>query len=632
MASRSTSHRFLRYAATASAVTVVGSVALYNFRSRRPLEIDYSIVPSFLANPPRFPKITPRNEQIAALKKSSSANPDAVYDLLVIGGGATGTGIALDAATRGFKVALVERDDFSSGTSSKSTKLVHGGVRYLEKAVKDLDYEQYKLVCTALKERRYFLDIAPHLSQSLPMLLPIKHWWEAPYLWIGTQLYDLLAGSEGLHSSYFMPRGKAIQEFPTLDASRIVGGLIYYDGQHNDSRMNVSLAMTAAVYGATVANHMEVTALEKDADGIICGVKVKDCLSDDEEFLVKARGVINATGPFADSILQKDQPSMKEIIMPSSGVHIVLPDWVGPKSLGLIDPSSDGRVIFLLPWQGKMVAGTTDQACKIEQEPIPEEEEVNWIVGEVNRLLAPGVTLKRSDVLATWSGIRPLVRDPTAKNTESLTRSHLITVSDSGLLTCVGGKWTTYREMAEDAVDTAIKAFGLRPQGLGSVPHVGGFEATAEKILDGSCQTQHLRVIGAHGYSPKLRDDLLQRFELTSDVADHLAHSYGDRAWEVASLSSSSNLTQRIAGDDLPFVDGEVRYAIRNEYAMTAADIIGRRMRLAFIDVQAALKALPTVISIMGDELRWNEKRKQQEFKEGVRFLRSMGLREEVAV
>jgi glycerol-3-phosphate dehydrogenase len=404
MAARLTSRRFLRYAATASAVTVTGAVGFYTLRSRRPLDTDYSKAPSFLSSAPQFPKITSRSEQIATLKESASANPDDVYDLLIIGGGATGTGIALDARTRGLKVALVERDDFSSGTSSKSTKLVHGGVRYLEKAVKELDYEQYKLVVTALKERRYFLDIAPHLSNALPLLLPIKHWWEAPYLWIGTQLYDLLAGAEGLESSYFLPRAKALKEFPTLDGNKMVGGLVYYDGQHNDSRMNVSLAMTAALYGATVVNHMEVTGLEKDPAGKICGAKVKDVLSEDKEFVVKARGVINATGPFADAILQQDEPSMKEIVMPSSGVHIVLPEWVGPKHLGLIDPSSDGRVIFLLPWQGKMVAGTTDQACKVEHEPIPEEEEVNWIVDEVNRLLAENVTLKRSDVLSTWSG------------------------------------------------------------------------------------------------------------------------------------------------------------------------------------------------------------------------------------
>jgi glycerol-3-phosphate dehydrogenase len=315
-----------------------------------------------------------------------------VYDLVVIGGGATGAGIALDAVTRGLKVGMFERDDFSSGTSSKSTRLVHGSVRYLEKAVKELNYEQYSLVSSALKERRHFLNVAPHLTQALPLLLPIRRWWDAPYLWVGTKLYDLLAGAEGLHSSYFLPRAKVLQAFPTLDASELVGGLVYYDAQHNDARTNVTLAMTAVAYGATVVNHAEVTRLEKDAEGKVCGVHVR------------ARGVINATGPFADDIHHLDEATTNEIVMPSSGVHLVLPAWVAPKGLGLIDPSSDGRVIFLLPWQGKVIAGTTDRACAIDHDPIPEEEDVSWILKEVNRTLAPNVDLRYSDVLAIWSG------------------------------------------------------------------------------------------------------------------------------------------------------------------------------------------------------------------------------------
>ncbi|KAK9234840.1 mitochondrial glycerol-3-phosphate dehydrogenase [Lipomyces kononenkoae] len=609
MASLFTSRRFLRQATTIAAVTVTGSLAVYTLWPRRPLDAPVS------TNPPKLLPITPRSDQLAALRHST-ATPDAAYDLLVIGGGATGTGIALDAATRGLKVALVERDDFASGTSSKSTKLVHGGVRYLEKAIKELDYEQYKLVCAALRERRCFLDIAPHLSQALPLLLPIRRWWEAPYLWIGTKLYDLLAGSEGLKSSYFLPRAKALQAFPTLDASQLVGGLIYYDGQHNDARMNVTLAMTAAAYGATVVNHVEVTSLEKDQDGKVCGVRVRNGLvggDDDEEFVVRARGVINATGPFADQIHHLDEPSTRDIVMPSSGVHIVLPEWIGPKDVGLIDPSSDGRVIFLLPWQGKMVAGTTDRACGLDPAPIPEEEDVNWILEELKGLLSPDVNLQRSDVLATWSGIRPLVRDPSAKNTEALTRSHLITVSDSGLLTCVGGKWTTFREMAEDTVDTAISVFNLNP-------------------LKDVCQTRHVRLVGAHGYSPTLATDLSSRFRLTADVSDHLAHSYGDRAWEVASLSSPADEpSHRVAGPAYPYLDGEVRYAVRSEYALTAADVLARRTRLAFLDVQAALDALPNVIAIMAEELKWDDTRKKDEFSDTVRFLRSMGLTEEVA-
>ncbi|KAI7975712.1 hypothetical protein EIK77_002357 [Talaromyces pinophilus] len=287
---------------------------------------------------------------------------------------------------------MFERDDFSSGTSSKSTRLVHGSVRYLEKAVKELNYEQYSLVSSALKERRHFLNVAPHLTQALPLLLPIRRWWDAPYLWVGTKLYDLLAGAEGLHSSYFLPRAKVLQAFPTLDASELVGGLVYYDAQHNDARTNVTLAMTAVAYGATVVNHAEVTRLEKDAEGKVCGVHVR------------ARGVINATGPFADDIHHLDEATTNEIVMPSSGVHLVLPAWVAPKGLGLIDRSSDGRVIFLLPWQGKVIAGTTDRACAIDHDPIPEEEDVSWILKEVNRTLAPNVDLRYSDVLATWSG------------------------------------------------------------------------------------------------------------------------------------------------------------------------------------------------------------------------------------
>lgn len=325
----------------------------------------------------------------------------------MIGGGATGTGIALDAVTRGLKVALVERDDFSSGTSSKSTKLVHGGVRYLEKAVWELDYNQYKLVKEALRERKYFLDIAPHLSTWLPTLLPLRKWWEAPYMWVGTKMYDLLAGSEGPEGSYYMSKAKTLAAFPTLDKDKLVGSLVYHDGQHNDARMNVSLAMTAALFGATMVNHMEVTSLEKDASGKICGAKLKDqnaAGGDGDGFVVRAKGVINATGPFSDSIRKMDAPNDAGMVAPSSGVHIILPGWLGPQKMGLIDPSSDGRVIFMLPWEGGLLAGTTDDACSVIQNPVPREQEIDWILSEVKRLIAPQVDLQRSDVLAAWSG------------------------------------------------------------------------------------------------------------------------------------------------------------------------------------------------------------------------------------
>ncbi|EXJ82685.1 glycerol-3-phosphate dehydrogenase [Capronia epimyces CBS 606.96] len=647
MASRFASRRLLKPLAYGTGVAVAGTTVLYMIYRPRNVPGAETLAPKppkRNANgdiiPPKFPYIKSRAEQIADLKKSSSAPSSEIYDLLIIGGGATGTGIALDAATRGLKVAIVERDDFSSGTSSKSTKLVHGGVRYLEKAVWNLDYNQYQLVKEALRERKSFLYTAPHLSSWLPIMLPLQKWWQLPYFWAGTKFYDLLAGSEGIESSYFLPRSKALDAFPMLKKDNLVGALVYYDGQHNDSRMNVSLAMTATLYGATTVNHLEVTSLEKDASGKLTGARVRDLVSETdgtptEDFVVKAKGIINATGPFADAIQQMDEPNIKEIVAPSLGVHVVLPGYLSPQNMGLIDPStSDGRVIFFLPWQGNTIAGTTDSPCAIEANPVAGEKDIQWILDEIRTYLTPDINVRRSDILAAWSGIRPLVRDPKSKNTESLVRSHLITVSDSGLLTCAGGKWTTYRQMAEDAVDKAIEAFKLQPKPVSYVPDISGVNGIdpTVNLLDGSCQTHHIRLVGAHGYSTTLFINLVQEFGLDVDVAKHLASDYGDRAWDVAALASPTDNSEHypLRGHRLsslyPFIDGEVRYAVRSEYAQTAVDVLGRRTRLSFLDARASLHALPKVIDIMGEELKWSDKRKDAEWKNTVHYLLSMGL------
>jgi len=650
MFARFTPRNVLKSAAYASAAAATGGAAIYI--SYRPHDVPgadtLAITPprrneKGIIIPPQFPSIKSRADQIAELKRNAttSSSPDTIYDLLVIGGGATGTGIALDAATRGLKVALVERDDFSSGTSSKSTKLVHGGVRYLEKAVWNLDYSQYQLVKEALRERKTFLHTAPHLSSWLPIMLPLQKWWQAPYFWAGTKFYDFLAGSEGIESSYFLNRSKAIDAFPMLKKENLIGALVYYDGQHNDSRMNISLAMTAALYGATVVNHLEVTSLQKDANGKLCGARVRDLIpgmngskSGSEEFTVRAKGIINATGPFADAIVQMDEPKTREIVAPSLGVHVVLPGYLSPQNMGLIDPStSDGRVIFFLPWQGNTIAGTTDSPCKITKNPIAGEEDISWILNEIRGYLSPDINMQRSDILAAWSGIRPLVRDPNSKNTESLVRNHLVTVSPSGLLTCAGGKWTTYRQMAEDAVDKAVEVYKLKPERVTTIPNVSGAAGFNDvTVLDGSCQTHMIRLIGAHGYSKTLFINLIQHFGLDTDVADHLAASYGDRAWAVAALASPSTdkMSPQLRGQRLspqyPFIDGEVRYAVQSEYAQTAVDFLARRTRLSFLNYQAALEALPEVIDIMGEELKWNKARKELEWTETVQFLASMGL------
>jgi len=611
---------------------LVGGAVFYSYRPREIPGFEPPVVPHPIYGAdgtfklPRFPRVKSRDEQIARLKKSAESKDDE-YDMLIIGGGATGAGVALDAATRGLKVALVERDDFSSGTSSKSTKLVHGGVRYLEKAVWNLDYAQYELVKEALKERKYFLRTAPHLSMWLPIMLPIDRWWKAPYYWVGTKLYDVLAGSEGVESSYFLTKSKALEAFPMLKRTDLFGALVYYDGAHNDSRMNVSIAMTAALYGATVVNHMEVTQLFKDENGRICGAAVSDRIPErdrrkSQDIAIKAKCVINCTGPFCDSIRKMDDPTLKDIVSPSSGVHVMLPGYFSPANMGLIDPStSDGRVIFFLPWQGNTIAGTTDEACDISPNPLPDEKAIEWILNEIRHYIAPDINVRRGDVLAAWSGIRPLVKDPKAKNTESLVRNHLIDVSASGLLTCAGGKWTTYRQMAEECVDTAIEEFGLQTKPFENAPSVSGTDVVDDgAILDGTCQTHNVRLVGAHGFSKTLFIPLIQHFGVETEVAKHLTESYGDRAWAVAALCRPTDRRFPARGERIsqlyPFVDGEVRYAVKHEYAQTAVDVLARRTRLAFLSAQAALEALPRVIDIMAQELNWDKRRQDLEWKE----------------
>ncbi|KAM3514848.1 hypothetical protein MY11210_001453 [Beauveria gryllotalpidicola] len=635
--------RLLRRMLLPGAAVTTGAVLVYSYRPRNiPGHSSAAVPPPTYAfngsfTMPRFPHVKSRQEQLDALRLSGSSSTDDEYDMLVIGGGATGAGVALDAVTRGLRVAVVERDDFSSGTSSKSTKLVHGGVRYLEKAVWNLDYNQYKLVREALTERKYFLQTAPHLSMWLPIMLPLDKWWKAPYYWAGTKFYDVLAGSEGIESSYFLTRSKALEAFPMLKQTDLVGALVYYDGAHNDSRMNVSIAMTAALYGATVANHTEVIGLLKDDNGHLCGAKIRDNIAvrngkPTEDFTVRAKCVVNCTGPFTDAIRKMDDESCKEIVAPSSGVHVILPGYYSPGKMGLLDPStSDGRVIFFLPWQGNTIAGTTDSPCAITPNPVPDEESIKWILDEIRGYLSPEIRVRRGDVLAAWSGIRPLVKDPKAKNTESLVRNHLTDVSRSGLLTCAGGKWTTYRQMAEDCVDVAVKEFGLNTKAVKNAPRVSGTNHIDDgAILDGKCQTHNVRLIGAHGFSKTLFIPLIQYFGVETEVAKHLTESYGDRAWSVAALCKQTTQRFPARGERIsqlyPFVDGEVRYACRHEYAQTPVDILARRTRLAFLSAQAALEALPKVIDIMAEELKWDHRRQEREWNDTVDFLKYMGL------
>uniref|UniRef100_A0ACD5YZ40 Uncharacterized protein n=1 Tax=Avena sativa TaxID=4498 RepID=A0ACD5YZ40_AVESA len=387
----------------------------------------------------------PRSAQRAVLAGSTAAEP---LDMLVVGGGATGCGVALDAATRGLRVGLVEREDFSSGTSSRSTKLIHGGVRYLEKAVFNLDYGQLKLVFHALKERKQVIENAPHLCHALPCMTPCFNWFEVVYYWFGLKFYDIVAGKRLLHLSRYYSVEESVELFPTLarnDGDRSLRGtVVYYDGQMNDSRLNVGLACTSAVVGAAVLNYAEVVSLIKDESGErVIGARIRDTLSG-KEFDTFAKVVVNASGAFCDSVRKMANDNVVPMICPSSGVHIVLPDYYSPEGMGLIVPKTkDGRVVFMLPWLGRTVAGTTDSSTAITMLPEPHEDEIQFILDAICDYL--NVQVRRSDVLSAWSGIRPLAMDPSAKNTESISRDHVVFEDYPGLITITGGKWTTYR-------------------------------------------------------------------------------------------------------------------------------------------------------------------------------------------
>lgn len=497
------------------------------------------------------------------------------FDVLIIGGGATGAGALLDASSRGLKAALVERADFGQGTSSRSTKLLHGGVRYLEQAVKRLDRGQFALVKAALRERAIVLRNAPHLAHPIALITPLYRIWELPYYATGLKLYDMLAGRENLRPSHSLGRGEALQRFPMLKPTQLRGAVEYYDGQFDDARLNIGLITTASRYGAVALNYAEVVELTKSR-GTVTGAIVR--LADTGETLeVSARTVINATGPFADDIRQLDEREAQPILKASSGSHIVLPARFSPPGTGLLIPKTeDGRVLFLLPWQGHTLVGTTDHPAPVTANPRASEEDIDYILRHVRAHF--DIPVDRADVLAAWSGLRPLVQAGSHDGTTAgLSRDHLIKVSESNLVTITGGKWTTYRKMAADAVDAAVR--------------IGSFDQAGP-----SC-TVHLKLDGAEGYKPGGEVDLIREFGLEPDIARHLYSAYGSLASNVGRLALEG-LSGRLAPGH-PHIEAEVVYARDNEYGMNSDDVLHRRIRLAFLDTAAAEAARPRVEELL---------------------------------
>lgn len=525
------------------------------------------------------------------------------FDLVVIGGGATGVGVALEAASRGLHVALLEGEDFASATSSRSTKLAHGGVRYLEQAFLGLDRGQFRLVQEALHERATILRMAPHLAHSLPILTPVYRWWESWYYWLGLKAYDWLSGSESLHCSEWISKELALKYFPYFQRRGLRGAVCYYDGQFNDARLNVTLALTALSKGAFLVNHMEVTEFLKSEEQRLVGVKAIDRLSG-ESFIVRGKVLVNATGPFTDRVRRLDDPECRPLIVPSMGSHILLNRSFSPQDHGILIPKTDdGRVLFLLPWEGKTLAGTTDHPSVVTRTPRPTLEEVDYILRHLERYF--DLTLSLEDVESSWSGLRPLVLDPKIRDTSRLSREHVIDVSSSGLLTIAGGKWTIFRKMAQDTVEKAISLGSLSP----SSPSI----------------SSQLVLLGGEHYQKDLAEHLSHSFDLESDVAEHLASTYGDCAEKVVKIAQQG-YSDRLA-ERFPYLEAEVLYGVRYELACTAVDLLARRTRLAFLSQKGALGALPRVLELMSEELCWSQGRRELEREAAVRFLETMGVK-----
>jgi glycerol-3-phosphate dehydrogenase len=474
------------------------------------------------------------------------------WDVVVIGGGATGAGIAVDAATRGYSVLLLEQHDFGKGTSSRSTKLVHGGVRYLERG-------DVRLVMEALHERGRLLENAPHLVRDLAFVVPSYRWWEAPFYGTGLKLYDALAGRDRFGPARYLNRREVVRHIPTIEQHGLRGGILYHDGQFDDARLVINLMQTAAEHGAAVVNYARVVCLRRDADRVT-GVRVRD-EETGTEFDAPAKVVVNATGVFCDAVRAMAEPTAPPMVSPSQGIHLVFDRSFLPGDAALMVPkTSDKRVMFAIPWHGHTLVGTTDVPIpRADLEPRATEPEIDFILETAGRYLAKRPT--RSDVLSVFAGIRPLVKAAGKANTAALSRDHTIHL-DHGLVTITGGKWTTYRNMAEDAVNRAAE--------IGRLP-------------ERRCRTKRLPI---HGHR---RD---------GDPTDPL-HGYGSDAAAIRALPGYSERLH----PELPYTVAEVVWAARHEMARTVEDVLARRTRALVLNAAAARAMAPRVAELMAAEL-----------------------------
>ncbi len=485
------------------------------------------------------------------------------WDIIVIGGGASGLGTALDAASRGFNTLLLEQRDFAKGTSSRSTKLVHGGVRYLQQG-------DISLVLEALRERGLMLQNAPHLVRNQSFIIPNYEWWGGPFYTIGLKMYDMMAGKLGLGPSKSLSLEETIKSIPTLVKDGLRGGVIYHDGQFDDARMAISLALTCVDYGGTVLNYMEVTGLMKDEQDLVQGVEARD-VENNVDYQIRAKAVINATGVWADRLMQIDEPEAKDMIRPSQGVHLVLDkSFLQSQHAIMIPHTSDGRVLFAVPWHNRVIVGTTDTLVNdASLEPRALEEEIEFILSTAGTYLNKIPT--RKDVKSIFAGLRPLAAPQgDEKSTKEISRHHKVLISLSGLITLTGGKWTTYRKMGEDAVDNAILLAGLPER-----------KSITENLM-------------IHSYS--------QNVSLNDPNS-----VYGSDIQAVNAIAEEDEKYAGLLSEELNISKAQLIWAIREEMTRTVEDFLARRTRALFLDARESIKICKTVADMMAEELGFNE-------------------------
>ncbi len=506
------------------------------------------------------------------------------FDVCIIGGGASGAGCALDAAARGLKIALIEADDFGAVTSGTSTKLVHGGVRYLEQAVKTFDPRQLSLVRKALHERLTLLKIAPHLVHPLALLTPCANLIEGLYYTIGLKMYDLLAGKRQLLPSRWLNRAEVMRQFPAFNPEKLHSAVQYYDGQFDDIRLNLALVQTAAERGAYVANHVRAVAFGYGEAGKLESVTVQDTLTN-EEFVIRAKLFVNATGTRADMLRLGANASQHKRMRASKGSHVVLPKSAlpGGQAALLVPKTADGRVLFAIPWRDHWLIGTTDTEADAESTPYLLPDEADYLTRHVSQYIQQ--PLRATQITGGFAGLRPLLQADPGVSSKSLVRDHEVEIDkSSGLISIMGGKWTTYRLMAQETIDACCNRLSqFRP-----------------------CRTETLTLVGGENYSEKTASQFIAASKLPVDIATHLDNTYGTRAdLLMVLINANPSLAERLVANH-PFVAAEVVYAVRYEMAQTLPDVLLRRIRLGLVDWQATLTALTSVTVLMATELGWS--------------------------